>query len=430
VLGVLRVTAYRRLFIAQVVALLGTGLLTVALGLLAFDLAGGRAGVVVSTALTIKMAAYVLIPPVMTAVVHRLPRRGVLVAADLVRAGVAVCLPWVDQTWQIYVLVFALQAASATFTPTFQAVIPAVLPDRGQYTRAISMSRLAYDLESIVSPLLAALLLSWVSYNNLFFGTVAGFVASASLVVATRLPKQAPQEPGAGSLPRRIVAGVRLFWTTRALRAVLALNVVVAAGTALVLVNTVVLVQSQWQRPQATVAVLLACYGGGSMLVAVFGSPVMDRLRARAVLLTGAIVIPSALTAAAVVTSIAAPGSLPMAGTVWALLGAGNALILIPSMGVIRDVATPQNQPAVFAAQFSLSHLCFAATYPVAGLLGATLGLSVTSLVLAAVAATAAALAGRLTGEQAPPAAPSGGGQRTPSVQPAAAPTALAAPPR
>ncbi len=39
---------YRRLFLAQVVALAGTGLATVALGLLAYDLAGERAGVVVS----------------------------------------------------------------------------------------------------------------------------------------------------------------------------------------------------------------------------------------------------------------------------------------------------------------------------------------------------------------------------------------------
>ena len=37
-------TTYARLFAAQVIALLGTGLMTVALGLLAYDLAGDRAG--------------------------------------------------------------------------------------------------------------------------------------------------------------------------------------------------------------------------------------------------------------------------------------------------------------------------------------------------------------------------------------------------
>ena len=58
-LSVLINRTYRHLLAAQVVALTGTGLATVALGLLAFDLAGDAAGMVLGTALTIKMAAYV-----------------------------------------------------------------------------------------------------------------------------------------------------------------------------------------------------------------------------------------------------------------------------------------------------------------------------------------------------------------------------------
>ena len=58
-----------------------------------------------------------------------LPRRAMLVALDLVRAAVALCLPFVTEVWQVYVLIFLLQAASAGFTPTFQATIPDVLPD-------------------------------------------------------------------------------------------------------------------------------------------------------------------------------------------------------------------------------------------------------------------------------------------------------------
>lgn len=60
---VLANSAFRRLFSAQVIALIGTGMLTVALGLLAFDLAGGDAGIVLGTALTIKMVAYVVVSP-------------------------------------------------------------------------------------------------------------------------------------------------------------------------------------------------------------------------------------------------------------------------------------------------------------------------------------------------------------------------------
>ena len=54
-LEILRHRTYRHLFLAQVVALLGTGLATVALSLLAFDLAGDQAGQVLGTAMAIKM---------------------------------------------------------------------------------------------------------------------------------------------------------------------------------------------------------------------------------------------------------------------------------------------------------------------------------------------------------------------------------------
>ena len=137
-LGILSNTPYRNLFSAQVIALLGTGLLTVALSLLAYDLAGDRAGAVLGTALAIKMIAYVGLAPVANAFAEKLPRKAVLIGADLIRASVALFLPFIDEVWQIYLLIFVLQAASATFTPAFQAVIPDILPDEKDYTKALS----------------------------------------------------------------------------------------------------------------------------------------------------------------------------------------------------------------------------------------------------------------------------------------------------
>lgn len=48
-LSVLSHLTYRRLFFAQVVALLGTGLTTIALGLLAYELAAASAVVIINT---------------------------------------------------------------------------------------------------------------------------------------------------------------------------------------------------------------------------------------------------------------------------------------------------------------------------------------------------------------------------------------------
>ena len=66
-LAVLANSTYRHLFAAQVIALIGTGLATVALGLLAYEIAGADAGAVLGTALAIKMVAYIGIAPVMGA---------------------------------------------------------------------------------------------------------------------------------------------------------------------------------------------------------------------------------------------------------------------------------------------------------------------------------------------------------------------------
>lgn len=390
-IAVLRNGAYAKLFGAQVVALLGTGLLTVALGLLAFDIAGEDAGLVLGTALAIKMVAYVGVAPIVTALVHRLPRKVVLVAADVIRGLIALSLPFVTEAWQIYVLIFALQSASATFTPTFQSIVPDVLPDEREYTRALSLSRLAYDLESLASPAIAAALLVVVRYNDLFLGTVIGFAASAVLVLLTRIPTRTADEPT--PFLERLTRGVRVFGRTPELRALLALNLAVAAPTAMVIVNSVVVVQGDLRLGQPEVALLLAAYGGGSMVVALVLPRLLDRLADRGVMLTGASAIPVALAAAAIVLAVAGSLTWPLLIALWVVLGAANSLILTPSARLIRRSTADRERPAAFAAQFSLSHACYLVTYPLAGFVGAAAGTWVAAAVLAVIALAGAAVA-------------------------------------
>lgn len=380
-LAVLRHPTYATLFAAQIVALLGTGLLTVALGLLAFDIAGGQGGLIMGVAMTVKMVAYVLVSPFATALVARLPRKGVLVVSDLIRASVALSLPFVTEAWQIYVLIFLLQSASATFTPTFQAMIPSVLPDERDYTRALSLSRLAYDLESLVSPMLAAALLTVISYHSLFVGTVVGFLGSAALVLSARLPAVPPVEESA--FLHRLTRGVRLFWSTRELRGLMGLNLVEATTTAMVIVNTVVLVQGDLGRPQSDVALLLGANGLGSMLVALGMPALLDRLPDRRVMLAGAVALPVLLLAVAgVIAWTSGTAQWIALLLLWAAIGAAGSTILTPSSRLLRRNSDDRTGPAVFAAQFSLSHACFLLTYPLAGALGAAIGLPAVALVL------------------------------------------------
>lgn len=74
-LAVLASRTYQHLFLVQAIALVGTGLAAVAIGLLAYEISGTNAGVVLGTAMAIKMAAYPGVAPVVGAYVSRLPRK-------------------------------------------------------------------------------------------------------------------------------------------------------------------------------------------------------------------------------------------------------------------------------------------------------------------------------------------------------------------
>ncbi|TFD75157.1 MFS transporter, partial [Cryobacterium sp. Sr8] len=194
----------------------------------------------------------------------------------------------------------------------------------------------------------------------------------------------------------RLTRGVRVFWRTPPLRALLAMNLVVAASTAMVIVNTIILVQNSLGRSQVDFAITLACYGLGSMIVALALPHVLDRFPDRRVMLIGSAILPVGLIAVALLTlAPGSPATWPGVLTVWFVLGAATALILTPSARLLRRHSDDTNRPAVFAAQFSLSHACFIATYPLAGILGATLGLAPTALILAAIAVLAGIVAAR-----------------------------------
>jgi H+ antiporter protein len=378
---------YRHLFSAQVLSLLGTGLATVALGLLAYELAGADAGAVLGTALAIKMIAYVGVAPVAGAFVHLLPRRTLLVALDLVRAVIALLLPFVTEVWQVYILIFALQSCSAAFTPTFQATIPDVLPEEAEYTKALSLSRLAYDLESLASPMLAAALLAVIGFHWLFAGTALGFLASAALVLSVILPSPKPPEHVEGAWGR-ITRGARIYLATPRLRGLLALNLAVAAAGAMVIVNTVVLVKAGLGLGDRGVAWALAAYGSGSMLAALALPRLLDRAPDRAVMLSGTWVLAVGMTLGPF-----ASGAWPTLLALWFLLGLGNGMALTPSGRLLRRSAHPGDRPALFAAQFALSHACWLLTYPLAGWLGAAAGTGTTFAILAAVTVLGVALA-------------------------------------
>jgi len=289
-------------------------------------------------------------------------------------------LPWITEVWQLYLVIVVLNACSAGFTPTFQATIPDVL-EEPDYTRALALSRLAYDLENLLSPLLAGLALLVVSFDQLFLATTAGFLISAAWVVGAAIPKPRPAERGRAVLAN-VTFGVRAYLATPRLRGVLALGLAVSAAGAMVIVNSVVLVRAELGLGESALALAMAFAGGGSMAAALSLPRLVDHVAERTIMLTGAVLLTAAMAAGA----LAEPGYAALLA-LWFTTGVGLALVQTPIGRVLRRSSNESDRPAFFSAQFALSHASWLLTYPLAGWLASAAGTGAAFAGLGALAA-------------------------------------------
>jgi predicted MFS family arabinose efflux permease len=235
----------------------------------------------------------------------------------------------------------------------------------------------------------AATALALISFHWLFAGTALGFLASAALVASSGLPRAERRAQTAPFL-KRVTRGGWIYLATPRLRGLLALYVAVAAASAMVIVNTVVRVKAQLGGDDGLVALHFAAYGAGSMAVALILPRLLGGVAPRAAMLTG-----GGATAAGLTLGATGPG-FGEGLALWAGLGAAVSLIQTPSGLILRRSCHAEDRPALFAAQFALSHACWLAAYPLAGLLGAAIGLEATFAVMAALALLGVGAAARL----------------------------------
>ena len=134
-------------------------------------------------------------------------------------------------------------------------------------------------------------------------------------------------------------------------------------------------------------AIALACFGGGSMVAALILPRLLETVPDRTAMLAGAAILAAGTFAAAGLPSY------QWLLALWFVLGLGYSMAQTPSGRLLRRSAHPEDRPAVFAAQFALSHACWLIAYPLAGWAGAALGLPATAVILAVLAVGAIAIA-------------------------------------
>jgi len=370
--------SFTKLFVAQIIALVGTGLSTVALSLLAYDMAGGRAGTVLGIALAFKMIAYVFFAPIIGGIVHRVSRKSFLITMDALRALIVLLMPFVSEIWHIYVLIFLLNLFSAGFKPVFQAVIPDILNNDEQYGKALAYSRVAYDLENILSPTLAGIGLLFFTYTGLFVFNSVAFVISALIIIITLLPKPKPVERS-GNFIDEITYGIVSYFKTPRLRSLLVLYIGIAVGSSMVIVNTVIYVKEYLMLPDTTLALFFACSGLGSMFMAFTYPVIAKQLNDKSIIQLGILTLSISLF------FMSYEPSFNFALINWFLIGTGLSLSQIPAGKIVNMSANPNDRTAYFSAQFSLSHMCWLIGYLAAGQLAYIFGFSFTAIFFACI---------------------------------------------
>jgi MFS family permease len=141
---------------------------------------------------------------------------------------------------------------------------------------------------------------------------------------------------------------------------------------------------------ETLVTVAYAASGAGSMLAALLLPRALDRIPERTVMLAGGAVMAAGMAAGMLMPSLA--GLL----AIWFLIGVGSSLVQTPGGRLLRRSTHEEDRPALFAAQFALSHACWLVTYLVAGVVGNEIGLFWTFALLGLLVVASCGLATRL----------------------------------
>lgn len=371
---------FLQLFWAHAISLFGASLTSVALGLLAHELVGAKVSEVLGVTLAIRIAVVVLLAPFAGAVADWMGSKATLVVADLFRAGVVLGFFFADAVWQIYILAFLMNLASAVFTPVYKAAIPNIVSAK-QYPRALSFGSVAYDLANIAGPALAGLLIFWFGFRGNFLAHGVTFLISAALIFPVRLAKAAPRpiSPVDSRLP-----GIRAFFHRPGLVRTLFLALRISIASGFVLVATVHYIKNDLLLSDSFYAWAMMAYGSGSVAGALaYGQTTRPFVRRS--LFT---ILPWGILGGLLL--VALTESFQLLLVAWFATGAGQSVLGLRGNELLAANSAPDERPHIYAAHFALSHAGWGVTYPLAGWTTTQLGFHQAALLFAGLFAVAA----------------------------------------
>ena len=322
---------------------------------------------------------YVLFGTVAGGVLDRLDRRGVMVAADIVRGGLVLAVPFVAErtTSGVFVLAFLVSCATVFFDPGLMALLPDIVSD-DDLLPANSVLAASTHITEIVGFAAAGFVVRFLSTRTVFTVDAATFGVSAVTLLAMTLSHSAARKADARveddaaarkpSFWAEIREGVSYLSHHAGLRANTLLAVAAVAGVGAFYPLTFLLAAERFRGPGAfglMEAAIGLGYVGGSIAVGALAK----RLRKGLAITIGLMVmgvcyaLPWALHA------------LPFVLADFVVLGAANAAVLISIDTYVQAVVPEALRGRVWGARFTLTQGVYALGVLVAAALATGVGL-------------------------------------------------------
>ena len=384
-LGPLEERRFRLLWAGRTISDAGDALVPLAIAFAVLDLSGSAADLgLVLAALFASRVVFIVAGGVFS---DRLPRHLVMVSADVVRALVhgLIALAFFTDVIEVWYLILSsavFGAASAFFGPASTGLVKTIVPP-ARLQEANALLGLSDRIVSIFGPALAGLLVAAAGYGVVFAIDAATFVASASFLLAMRLPRAVTQVVHTtflADVAHGFVEVRRRTWLWTAFIAFAFSNLSIACYFVL----GPLVVETELGGPKAWGLVLTGGAIGG-----VIGSAIALRWKPERPLVPAFLAMLSvSLQLLALVPPVPVPALMVAAGLALASIGLGNALWET----MIQQYVPRETISRVSALDWSISLIFMPLGYTVAGPLADTIGLD-TTLILAAGLGAAANLA-------------------------------------
>ena len=330
---------FRRFFTARTISQWGDTFNSVALVILVYRLTGS--GLKVGATVVFEVVPVLAFGFLAGALVDRLPRRRVMIGADVGRALIAAGLAVSHTNLAfIYAAAFGLSALTVFFNPAAASVVPA-LAGEDNVVGANSAVWSAAVLSQIALAPAAGGLVAIADAGPAFAVNAASFAASAALLVRLPLPARPPAEPG-----RRlhdVAEGLRTIRNSRFLRTLAAVQALAALSAGATSALLVVLAERHLHIDAGRFGLLLGAIGVG----AGFGPLVLGRL-VRDVRRPGWLFGPYLLRGAVDLT-LAATTSFPVALGALAVYGIGTSTGNVTYNSVLQTTVPDRLRGRVFA---------------------------------------------------------------------------------